>query len=85
MRVTNKDLNDLAKDFVNTMFVKPKKKKLRPLIKQTTYNGTVKKWSFDGAFINIVGGRSYDWDIIKDNYIDKNDFVISLIKKEVNK
>jgi hypothetical protein len=80
-----KELNELAADFFATMFSKPKKKILRPLVKQLTYKGVTKKWTYDGIFINFVGGRSIDFELAKQDGETIRDFVKRKIDEELRK
>lgn len=62
-------LKTLANEVMTTLFAKPKQKKLRPLVKQLTYKGITKKWTYDGTFLTIVGaGHSYDWELYSKAY-----------------
>ena len=78
-------LNELANDFFNFMYGKPKKKKLKPLIKQLTYKGITKKWSFDNVFIHVVNGNDYDWYILKEDFKTIEDFIKHLIDEELKR
>ena len=70
-------LNELANDFFNFMYGKPKKKKLKPLIKQLTYKGITKKWSYNGSSLHIVNGKNYEWCFLE------KDFNLSIEEKEL--
>lgn len=75
-------LNDLEKEIMK-MFSKPKTKRLKPLVKQLTYKGVTKKWTYDGAFINFVNGGSYDFEIAKLEGETISDFVKRKIDEEL--
>lgn len=79
------ELKELANEFVTFLYGKTKRKKLRPLVKQLTYKGVTKKWTFDGTFLNIIGTKkSYDWELYKEYYGYNNveDAIRGMIDKE---
>ena len=78
-------LNELANDFFSFMYGKPKKKKLKPLIKQLTYKGITKKWSYNGNSLHIVNGKDYDWYILKEDFKTIEDFIKHLIDEELKR
>lgn len=79
--MNDKELNDLAKDFITTMFGKPKKKRLRPLVKRLTYKGVTKKWYEDGQgnFLDFVGKPKIVYDFACKEGETITDFVKRLI------
>lgn len=78
-------LNELANDFFNFMYGKPKKKKLKPLIKQLTYKGITKKWSYNGSSLHIVNGKDYEWCFLEENFKTIEDFIKHLIDEELKR
>lgn len=81
--MNEKQLNELANDFFTTMFGKPKKKKLRPLVKQITYKGITKKWTEDGQgnFLDFVGKPKYDYVFAHKEGESNIDFVKRMIEE----
>ena len=78
-------LNELANDFFNFMYGKPKKKKLKPLIKQLTYKGITKKWSYNGSSLHIVNGKNYEWCFLEKDFKTIEDFIKHLIDEELKR
>ena len=74
-------LNELATDFFTIMFEKPKRKKLRPLVKQITYKGITKKWAEDGEgnFLDFIGKPRYAYYILVKEGESNIEFVKRLI------
>ena len=81
------ELNDLLQDFVSFLGTEQKKKttRKRPLVKQLTYKGITKKWKFNGIELDIVGGKSYDWNFLKEDYETIEVFIKHLIDEEIIK
>ena len=75
----DRDLQNLANDLWSTMFTTPKKKRLRPLVKQLTYKGRTVKWTFDGAGVKFVKGPTYDWNFARQGDETVEDFVKRMI------
>lgn len=80
--MNDKKLNELANDFFTTMFSKPKKKRLRPLVKQITYKGITKKWTEDGQgnFLNYVGKPKIVYDFAK----KENETIVDFTKRMID-
>ena len=83
MTKEEKQLKELQQDLMQTLFGVKKTKRLRPLVKQLTYKGITKKWTYDGAFINFVGGRSICFDLVKQGDEDVKDFIKRYIDEEI--
>lgn len=63
---SEKKLKELQRDLFATLFAKPKKKRLRPFIKQLTYKGVTVKWSEDGNgyFLDFVGKTKLSYEFL---------------------
>lgn len=83
MTKEEKQLKALQQDLMQTLFGVKKAKRLRPLVKQLTYKGITKKWTYDGTFINFVGGRSICFDLAKQGEETIKDFVKRYIDEEI--
>lgn len=85
--MNDEQLNELAIDVFTTMFGKPKKKKLMPLVKQITYKGITKKWTEDGRgnFLDYVGKPKIVYDIAKNEDENIIDFTKRMIDEGVFK
>lgn len=75
-------LNELANDLFTTLFAKPKRKVLRPLVKRLTYKGITKKWSEDGQgnFLDYVGKPKIDYDFAK----EENESIVDFTKRMID-
>ena len=71
-----RDLKELERDIM-VLFQKPKKKRLRPFVKQITYKGITKKWYEDGQgnVLDFVGKPKIVFDIAKNENETIEDFV----------
>lgn len=59
-------LKKLESDLLTILFMKPKKKKLRPFTKQLTYKGVTAKWIEDGNgyFLDFVGKVKLSYEFL---------------------
>jgi hypothetical protein len=81
----DKKLNEVANDFFTFLYGKPKKKILRPLVKQLTYKGITKKWTEDGQgnFLDYVGKPKIVYDIAKKESETIEDFTKRMIDEGI--
>ena len=83
--MANEQLNELAADLMGTLFAKPKQKRMRPLIKQTTHRGVTKKWIYNGGGdFQFVGGKGYDLSLAARDGESIVDFVKRKIDEEID-
>lgn len=80
-------LKELASDLFSTIYAKPKRKRLKPLVKQLTYKGITKKWTEDGQghFLDFVGKERicYEFAVLEGE--TNIDFVKRMIDEELER
>ncbi len=76
-----KDLKELERDIM-ALFQKPKKKRLKPFVKQITYKGITKKWYEDGQgnVLDFVGKPKIVFDIAR----NKNETIEDFVKRYID-